>query len=154
MNWFSSLVPIILLFLCSILSSCTYRPTKSILDYRVHGQIDLARQRDVVDSWISTAEPDSVSGEHVEILQSFPNGITSEGGIIRVEEGWPFEIIGRFVMNFYVRLPHPTDEQALDEVRRLAVVAGGDVVVCSLRRERAGFPKIVRAAGYVIRRIE
>jgi hypothetical protein len=139
---------LVLLVLASV--GCAARP----LEYRAFGPVDFERQRVVTAKYGELHDQKTVPAAKVEVFQqSFPAGIDYHDGVVKVEPGAPYEVLGEFALKYETQFLLPTDEEAVTDMRRVALAAGGDIVVCALKYKMPPHPYVLRAAGFVLHRL-
>jgi hypothetical protein len=124
------------------------------LEFRAFGPVDFERQRVVTAKYVELHDQKTVPAAKVEVFQqSFPAGIDYQHGVVKVQPGAPYEVLGEFVLKYETQFVLPSDEEAVMDMRRVAIAAGGDFVVCELRYKRPPYPYVLRAGGFVLHRL-
>jgi hypothetical protein len=121
--------------------------------YKPFGRLDPTEKRRVEDQYAVAQEaPLSDAEQKIEVLDStFPAGITVEGQTIKVAEDSSYAVLGEFDLDFSTQWLLPEDTEVSQRLKKVAAVAGGDVVVTKLEYKNPSYPYVMRATGIVLR---
>lgn len=124
-----------------------------INQYTAFGKNALGAQKRIADAYEAAQhqEPPTLD---VEIYNaSFPKGVSLDGGLIEIAEGAPYEAIGKFEFAYWLDSA-PREAEIEDDVRRLAMVAKGNVMVIEVTRFAHADDRVNFVSGVILNKTD